>query len=62
MKQKASILEKIEKISVAPGESGIFENWGEDIYLEEKCFPELFPFGNGGYLSSILNKKDNLGF
>ena len=43
-------MEKIAKISIAPGESGTFQNWGEDIYLEEKCFPELFPFGNGGYL------------
>ena len=41
-------LSRIEKISVAPGEKGKFQNWGEDVFLEEKCFPELFPFGTGG--------------
>ena len=34
-----------EKVCVAPGEHGSFKNWEEDIYLEEKCFPEKFPFG-----------------
>ena len=35
----------------------------ENIYLEEKAFPELFPFGDGGYLSSLLNSKEtDMGF
>ena len=55
---------KIEKISVAPGESGKFQNWSKDAFLEEKCFPELFPYGIGGYISSNIGKEDNesLGF
>ena len=49
----------MEKIAVAPGEGGKFENWGEDIFLEEKCFPELFPFGVGGYLSTNIDRKEH---
>ena len=45
-------------INVAPGEGGNFHNWGSDIYLEEKLFPQLFPFGIGGYLSSNLLRKE----
>ena len=52
---------RLEKISVAPGEKGNFQNWGEDVFLEEKCFPELFPFGIGGYLSKIANVEDTDG-
>ena len=58
-------LSRLEKISVAPGESGKFQNWGEDVFLEEKCFPELFPYGTGGYLSKISNNietQENMGF
>ena len=55
--------EMVAKIPVAPGETGKFKNWGEDIFLEEKCFPDLFPFGIGGYLSSLINdKKRDVGF
>ena len=46
---------KMRKIAIAPGEMGEFKNWKEDIYIEEKCFPELFPYGCGGYLSSFIN-------
>ena len=35
----------MEKVAVAPGEFGSFKNWGDDIFLEEKSFPEKFPFG-----------------
>ena len=49
-------LEKVSKIPVAPGESGKFKNWGEDVFLEEKCFPDMFPFGVGGYLSALVNQ------
>jgi hypothetical protein len=62
-KQMKNTTEKIKKNPVAPGEFGVFQNWGEDIFLEEKCFPELFPFGDGGYLSSLVNsKKKDIGF
>ena len=54
---------KIKKISVAPGEGGKFQNWGDDIFLEEKMFPEKFPYGTGGYLSTCMDDPDkNLGF
>ena len=52
-----------EKVCVAPGEHGSFKNWGEDVYIEEKAFPHLFPYGCGGYLSSCLDDADNsIGF
>ena len=57
------IKKKMEKVSVAPGEFGSFKNWGDDIFLEEKIFPEKFPFGTGGYLSSAIDNPDNnMGF
>ena len=57
------VQKQMEKIAVAPGESGKFQNWGDDIYLEEKMFPEKFPFGTGGYLSTCMdNPENNLGF
>ena len=62
-KKVQNIKDRMEKIVIAPGEKGIFQNWGEDIFLEEKCFPELFPYGYGGYLSSnIDNKHETKGF
>ena len=62
-KRVSSIKAKIEKISIAPGEYGAFKNWGEDLYIEEKCFPHLFPYGIGGYMSSALDGKNTeLGF
>ena len=61
--QAKAMLNKMEKISVAPGECGGFNNWGEDIFLEEKCFPQHFPFGTGGYISSCVDDPDNdMGF
>ena len=40
-----------------------FKNWGDDIFLEEKIFPEKFPLGTGGYLSSAIDNPDNnMGF
>ena len=54
---------KYRKIAVAPGERGQFKNWGDDVFLEEKMFPEKFPFGTGGYLSTCMdNPENNLGF
>ena len=63
-KEQAKVItSKMEKICVAPGETGNFENWGKDVFLEEKCFPEKFPYGTGGYLSSCVNDpKNDMGF
>ena len=53
----------MEKIQVVPGEFGSFKNWGEDIFLEEKNFPEKFPYGTGGFLSSSIdNPESDMGF
>ena len=62
-KQASRIMKKMEKIQVAPGEFGKFRNWGDEIFLEEKCFPDKFPFGTGGYLSSCIdNPEKDMGF
>ena len=50
------------KICVAPGEYGKFVNWGESLYIEEKCFPNLFPYGESGYLSTCVKKEKKLSF
>ena len=60
--QRKKIDKKLQKLSVAPGEKGKWINWGSDLYLEEKLFPALFPFGWGGYLSSNMLKNSNIGF
>ena len=60
--QRSKIKENLNKISIAPGEKGKWKNWGDDIYLEEKMFPSLFPYGVGGYLSSNMIRKSNMGF
>ena len=62
-KEVKSINKQMEKICVAPGEDGKFQNWKKDVFLEEKCFPEKFPYGTGGYLSSQINNSENdMGF
>ena len=60
--QNKQIQKNLHKISVAPGEEGKWQNWGEDIFLEEKLFPKLFPWGQGGFLSSNILKNSNMGF
>ena len=61
--QADRVVKKMEKVAVAPGELGNFKNWGSDIFLEEKCFPSLFPYGTGGYLSSSIDDpKSDMGF
>ena len=61
--QVKRIKKNMSKLAVAPGEFGSFKNWGDDIYLEEKSFPEKFPYGTGGYLSSCMQDQDNeMGF
>ena len=53
---------RFKKVEVAPGEHGSFQNWGEDTFLEEKCFPMLFNHGKGGYLQSCLENGNTKGF
>ena len=58
-----NVKKNIEKISIAPGEKGKFVNWSDDVFLEERCFPHLFPYGVGGYMSTALDGKNtNMGF
>ena len=45
-KRSENMIKTLERISVAPGEGGQFVNWSQDVYLEEKMFVELFPYGN----------------
>ena len=52
--QREIIKENIDRICVAPGEGGQWKNWQSELYLEEKLFPALFPYGIGGYLSSTM--------
>ena len=61
-KQTKKIKDNIEKICVAPGEGGQWKNWQSDLYLEEKLFPALFPYGVGGFLSSNMLRQNNMGF
>ena len=49
----------MKKICVAPGESGKFKNCGEDIFIEEKAFPEKFPYGRCAYLSMCIADPTN---
>ena len=56
------VTRKLNILSVSPGEKGQFCNWKKDIYIEEKAFPHLFPYGTGGYLSSCLDSGENMGF
>ena len=53
-RQNEKIQTKLHKLSVAPAEEGKWKNWGADLYLEEKLFPALFPYGWGGFLSTCL--------
>ena len=46
--QVKKINEKVIKLSLAPGEHGKWENWQSDVFLEEKLFPKLFPYGFSG--------------
>merc|ERR1712208_254892 len=61
--QISKIKENVSKVlNVAPSEEGKWINWQSDLFLEEKLFPKLFPYGIGGYLSSNMLKKSNMGF
>ena len=37
-KRVKKITDKMGKICISPGEYGTFQNLGDDIFLEEKCF------------------------
>ena len=39
------IKENADKVFVAPSEDGKWVNWYSDLFLEEKLFPKLFPYG-----------------
>ena len=36
--QVKKVMKNLDKISVAPGEFGSFQNWGEDTYMKKKLF------------------------
>ena len=61
-KQTKLINKNAQKIFVAPGEGGEWKNWKSDLYLEEKLFPALFPYGIGGYMSSNMLRDSDMGF
>ena len=61
-KQKSKVQKNLRKIFLAPGEEGSMQNWQSDVFLEEKLFPALFPFGIGGYMSSNVIRSSNIGF
>ena len=61
-KQTKLIKENASKICVAPGEGGAWKSWQTDLFLEEKLFPALFPYGIGGYMSSNMLREVDMGF
>ena len=44
------------RLVVAPTAAGNFVNFETVVDIEEKCFPHLFPYAHGGYLSSYSSK------
>ena len=60
--QKRRVRQKLGKLFLAPGEDGTIQNWQSDIFLEEKLFPALFPYGLGGFMSSNVIRSSNIGF
>ena len=63
VKEQTKIInENVQQIFVAPWEGGKWKNWQSELYLEEKLFPALFPYGIGGYLSSNMLRQNNMGF
>ena len=60
-KQTEEIEKNMTKICVAPGEGGKWKNWRSELFLEEKLFPALFPYGIGGYLSSNMWRQNDMG-
>merc|ERR1712030_71366 len=62
LNQTKKIKENVKKLSLAPAEEGKWMNWQSDLFLEERLFPKLFPYGLGGFLSSNMLKKSNMGY
>ena len=60
--QTKIIKQKAKRVFVAPGEGGMWKNWQSDLFLEEKLFPALFPYGIGGYMSSNMLRESDMGF
>ena len=60
--QKNRIKHKVDKMFLAPGEGGKMLNWQSDVFLEEKLFPALFPYGIGGFMSANVIRTNNMGF
>ena len=60
--QAKKIKANVQKLSLAPGEGGKWENWQSDVFLEEKLFPRLYPYGIGGFLSSNMLRQSNMGY
>ena len=55
-KENETNKEKEKATVVAPGENQKFAS----VFEEERCFPDLFPLGSGGYASTYMDTK--LGF
>ena len=62
IKQTKKIKKNASRIFVAPGEGGAWKSWQTDLFLEEKLFPVLFPYGIGGYMSSNMLRENDMGF
>ena len=60
--QIKNIKDNVETLEIAPTDQGKFINWQSEVFLEEKLFPDLFPYGIGGFLSSNMLKQNNMGF
>ena len=60
--QKDRVKHKVAKMFLAPGEGGKMLNWQSDVFLEEKLFPALFPYGIGGFMSANVIRSSNIGF
>ena len=61
-KKLRQIKKIVANLNVAPSEGGDWKNWRSELFLEEKLFPNLFPYGLGGYMSSNLLRGSIMGF
>lgn len=63
VKQQVKLInQNAMKVFVAPGEGREWKSWQSDLFLEEKLFPALFPYGIGGYMSSNMLRDTDMGF
>ena len=56
VKYRKSHAQKMNRMDIAPTAEGKFVYWETAQFLEEKCFPHLFPTGTGGYLSTYQHR------